>query len=96
MEKLVSSSLYEYMRGQDPREVMGIGDRYYLKTKIRRNNMGYGEVSTTTTWVLYDVNMNEIAYHRQNSWSKRDKYSNWKEWVKSMDMDPKKVEKIKK
>ena len=74
---------------------MGIGMKYYLKSESKTVSMGRGSVARQTKWVLYDQGMNEIKYHRQNSWDDEDrKFKGWKEFVKAQGVDPKFVEKI--
>lgn len=83
----------DFERGKDPKSAMGLGKKYYLKSSNKRVNMGYGSMATETSWTLFDRDMNEIKYHRQNSWDK-DKFEGWKEFVKAQGIHPKYVDRI--
>jgi len=67
--------------------------KYTLKSTIERENIGYGEMASTTTWELYDSKGKLVKTHSQFS-RDDDRFKDWKAYVRSLGINPKEVEKI--
>ena len=89
---LVSKSMRKVLN-EKIKKITEPTSKYTLRSDVKRENIGYGEMAATTTWELYDSNGKLIKRHEQ--FSRDDKrFRDWKEFVKSLGINPKEVEKI--